>query len=137
MATYTSTARTNYFRVKDDDAFNKWIKQFTGLEKIVHETQGTVGILFEDGVPNVRWETELIQGEEIESEVEIDFMEELGLYLADEEVAVLQEVGNENHRYVSGYAIAVNNKGERREISINRIYNLAKELGSKITHAEY
>lgn len=137
MATYTSTARTNYFRVKDVDAFNKWIKQFTGLDKIVHETQGTVGILFDDGVPNVRWETELIEGEEIESEVEIDFMEELGLYLADEEVAVLQECGSENLRYVNGYAIAVNNKGERREISINKIYDLAKELGSKITRAEY
>ena len=137
MATYTSTARTNYFRVKDVDAFNKWIKQFTGLEKIVHETQGTIGILFDDGVPNVRWKTELIKGEEIESEVEIDFMEELGLYLADEEVAVLQECGSENLRYVNGYAIAVNNKGERREISINKIYDLAKELGSKITRAEY
>ena len=137
MATYTSTARTNYFRVKDVDAFNKWIKQFTGLDKIVHETQGTIGILFDDGVPNVRWETELIEGEEIESEVEIDFMEELGLYLADEEVAVLQECGSENLRYVNGYAIAVNNKGERREISINKIYDLAKELGSKITRAEY
>ena len=137
MATYTSTARTNYFRVKDVDAFNKWIKQFTGLEKIVHETQGTIGILFDDGVPNVRWETELIEGEEIESEVEIDFMEELGLHLADEEVAVLQECGSENLRYVNGYAIAVNNKGERREISINKIYDLAKELGSKITRAEY
>ena len=137
MATYTSTARTNYFRVKDVDAFNKWIKQFTGLDKIVHETQGTVGILFDDGVPNVRWETELIEGEEIESEVEIDFMEELSLHLADEEVAVLQECGSENLRYVNGYAIAVNNKGERREISINKIYDLAKELGSKITRAEY
>ena len=82
-------------------------------------------------------ETELIEGEEIESEVEIDFMEELGLYLADEEVAVLQECGSENLRYVNGYAIAVNNKGERREISINKIYDLAKELGSKITRAEY
>jgi hypothetical protein len=137
MATYTSTARTNYFRVKDVDAFNKWIKQFTGLDKIVHETQGTIGILFDDGVPNVRWETELIEGEEIESEVEIDFMEELGLHLADEEVAVLQECGSENLRYVNGYSIAVNNKGERREISINKIYDLAKELGSKITRAEY
>ena len=138
MATYTSTARTNYFRVKDVDAFNKWIEQFSGLETIVHETQGTIGILFEDGVPNCRWETEkFADGSEHDVDVEVDFMEELGLHLADEEVAVLQEVGNENLRYVSGYSIAVNNKGERREISINHIYNLAKELGSKITHAEY
>ena len=138
MATYTSTARTNYFRVKDVDAFNKWIKQFSGLEKIVHETQGTIGVLFDDGVPNVRWETEKdADGNEQDVDVEIDFMEELGLHLADEEVAVLQEVGNENLRYVSGCAIAVNNKGERRQISIDNIYDLAKELGGNITKAEY
>jgi hypothetical protein len=136
MATYTSSARTNYFRVKDVDAFNKWIKQFSGLETIVQERQGTVGILFDDGVPTYRWGT--IEGDEIDfNEVEIDFMEELALHLADEEVAVLQEVGAENLRFVNGYAIAVNNKGERRDISLENIYDLAKELGSNITKAEY
>jgi hypothetical protein len=135
MATYTSSARTNYFRVKDVNAFNKWIKQFSGLETIVQERQGTVGILFDDGVPTYRWGT--IEGDEIDSEVEIDFMEELALHLADEEVAVLQEVGAENLRFVNGYAIAVNNKGERRDISLENIYDLAKELGSNITKAEY
>jgi hypothetical protein len=64
-------------------------------------------------------------------------MEELALHLADEEVAVLQEVGAENLRFVNGYAIAVNNKGERRDISLENIYDLAKELGSNITKAEY
>jgi hypothetical protein len=148
MATYTSSARTNYFRVKDVDAFNKWIKQFSGLETIVQERQGTVGILFDDGVPTYRWGTEPIEGDEIDltlpslptrmaDEVEIDFMEELALHLADEEVAVLQEVGAENLRFVNGYAIAVNNKGERRDISLENIYDLAKELGSNITKAEY
>jgi hypothetical protein len=136
MATYTSSARTNYFRVKDVNAFNKWIKQFSGLETIVQERQGTVGILFDDGVPTYRWGT--IEGDEIDfNEVEIDFMEELALHLADEEVAVLQEVGAENLRFVNGYAVAVNNKGERRDISLENIYDLAKELGSNITKAEY
>jgi hypothetical protein len=138
MATYFSTARTNYFRVKDVDAFNKWIEQFSGLETIVQETQGTVGILFDDGVPNERWETEKdADGTEQEVDVEIDFMEELAEHLADNEVAILQESGAEKLRYVNGYSIAVNNKGERREISINNIYDLAKELGTNITRAEY
>jgi hypothetical protein len=138
MATYFSTARTNYFRVKDVDAFNKWIEQFSGLETIVQEAQGTVGILFDDGVPNERWETEKdADGNEHDVDVEVDFMEELALHLADNEVAILQESGAEKLRYVNGYSIAVNNKGERREISINNIYDLAKELGTNITRAEY
>jgi len=136
--TYTSSARTNYFRVKDVDAFNKWIKQFSGLETIVQERQGTVGILFDDGVPNCRWETEKFDdGSEHDVDVEVDFMEELALHLADNEVAILQEAGAEKLRYINGYAIAVNNKGERRQISIDNIYDLAKELGSNITRAEY
>ena len=138
MANYYSSARTNYFRVKDVDAFNKWIKQFSGLETIVHETEGTVGVLFEDGVPFCRWETEKdADGNEHDVDVEVDFMEELALHLADNEVAILQEAGAEKLRYINGYAIAVNNKGERRQISIDKIYDLAKELGSNITRAEY
>ena len=131
MANYYSSARTNYFRVKDVDAFNKWIKQFSGLETIVHETEGTIGILFdgESGVPSFR---------EVDGDYEhLDFMEELALHLADNEVAILQEAGAEKLRYINGYAIAVNNKGERRQISIDNIYDLAKELGSNITKAEY
>lgn len=138
MATYTSMARTNYFRVKDVDAFNKWIKQLVGLDKIVHETEGTIGILFEDGVPIHRWEIKKdADGNDEDVGIDIDFMEELSLHLADEEVAVLQEIGNENIRFVSGHATAVNNKGQRREVNLNHIYDLAKELGSKITRAEY
>ena len=138
MANYYSSARTNYFRVKDVDAFNKWIKQFSGLETIVHETEGTIGVLFEDGVPRLRLETEkFADGSEHDVDVEVDFMEELALHLADNEVAILQEAGAEKLRYINGYAIAVNNKGERRQISIDKIYDLAKELGSNITRAEY
>jgi hypothetical protein len=140
MANYTSTARTNYFRVKDVDAFNKWIEQFGGIE-VVRKTIGLetgFGMLFDDGMPTVRWEIETdADGNEQEGDVEIDFMDELAEHLADDEVAIFQEAGAENMRYVNGYSIAVNNKGERREISINNIYDLAKELGTNITRAEY
>ena len=138
MANYYGSARTNYFRVKDVDAFNKWIEQFSGLEKIVHETQGTVGVLFDDGVPNCRWETEKdADGNEHDVDVEVDFMEELAAHLADNEVAILQEAGAEKLRYINGYAIAINNKKEVRSINLDGIYDLAKELGSNITKAEY
>lgn len=138
MANYYGTARTNYFRVKDADAFNKWIEQFSGLETIVHETQGTVGILFDDGVPNYRCKTEKdSEGNEQEVEIEVDFMDELAEHLADDEVAVLQEAGAEKMRYINGYAIAINNKKETKQINLDDIYVFAKELGKNITRAEY
>lgn len=138
MANYYCTARTNYFRVKDADAFNKWIEQFSGVETIVHKTQGTVGVLFDDGVPNCRWETEKdTDGNEHDVDVEVDFMDELAEHLADNEVAILQEAGAEKLRFINGYAVAINNKKETKQINLDDIYALAKELGSNITKAEY
>ena len=136
MANYYGTTRTNYFRVKDADAFNKWIEQFSGIEII--KKDGTVGLLFDDGMPTIRWETEDADGnEQNDVEVEIDFMDELAEHLADDEVAVLQEAGAEKMRYINGYAIAINNKKETKQINLDDIYALAKELGSNITKAEY
>jgi hypothetical protein len=140
MANYTSTARTNYFRVKDVDAFNKWIEQFGGIE-VVKKTIGLetgFGMLFDDGVPNERWETEKdADGNEHDVDVEVDFMEELAEHLADDEVAIFQEAGAENMRYVNGYTIAINNKKEVRSINLDDIYEVAKQLGKNITKAQY
>ena len=136
MANYYGTTRTNYFRVKDADAFNKWIEQFSGIEII--KKDGTVGLLFDDGMPTIRWVTQKEEnGDEKDVEVEIDFMDELAEHLADDEVAVLQEAGAEKMRYINGYAIAINNKKETKQINLDDIYALAKELGSNITKAEY
>jgi hypothetical protein len=61
----------------------------------------------------------------------------IGNHLKDGEVCVLMETGAEKYRYLSGWAIAFNNKGETRRVDITDIYNLAKELGTGITQAEY
>ena len=132
MANYYSSARTNYFRVKDVGAFNAWFKEFEegGGAELVNE-ENTFAILFdqESGVPSSRQ-----NGDDFD---EIDFMSELSEHLADDEVAILQESGAEKLRYIVGYAVAINNKGERRKISIDGIYDLAKELGKNVTQAEY
>ena len=47
------------------------------------------------------------------------------------------EAGHEKLRYISGYAEAINAKGERRTVSLSDIYGLARELGSNITEATY
>lgn len=136
MANYYSTSRTNYFRVKDNDAFNKWAEQFDGIEII--EKDGTVGLLFDDGMPTIRLVTQKEEnGDEEDVEVEIDFMDELAEHLADEEVAIFQEAGAEKMRYVSGHAIAINNKKDVRGVTLDDIYTLAKELGKNVSRAEY
>lgn len=129
MATYFGTARTNYFHVKDKLAFDAFIENFYGIDVVTKDgdSTGFIALLFEDGPPS--WDPD--------TEDEIDFMDELAPHLADGSVAIMMEAGAEKLRYVNGYAIAINNKGERKDISLNAIYDLAKELGTEVTLAEY
>ncbi len=134
MANYYEKARTNYFKVKDIAAFNDWVNKFTGLDVVVQKQEGTVSILFdeESGVPSFYYD-------ENDQEIEVDFMEELAKHLADDSVAVLEAVGSEKCRYLNGYAVAVNNKGESVSINLDMIYELAKQkFGAKeISKAMY
>lgn len=136
MANYYETARTNYFRVKDEAAFRAFMDTVPGSEVHGSSTKpGMFCVLFtEDGVSSSRF------NEETEDWDEFDFMEELAPHLADKSIAVLEATGAEKLRYVCGYAVAINNKGERISININEIYKLAtEEFGSdtEITEACY
>ena len=132
MANYYSSARTNYFRVKDVDAFNAWVKEYEDNYRVeVVDKEDTFAILFdsESGVPTSC---------EVDGKYDdIDFMGELSKHLADDEVAILHEAVAEKLRYINGFAIAINNKAERRVINLDDIYVHAKELGKNVTLAQY
>lgn len=128
MANYYESARTNYFKVKDPVAFRAFIETFCNIELVVDDSDGSFCLLFEEGVPSSR--SVVVNG--VEDDEEIDLMSELGRYLADGSVAVLKSSGAEKLRYIGGYAVAVNNKGEQVSISIESIYDLAKGLGDNI-----
>ena len=121
MANYTASARSNYFRVKDEDAFQR---EMDGVPNIkchrdkdgrfmIHETMG-------EGWPGFRYD------EETDEEVEIDVAEIVYPHLADGEVAILMESGHEKLRYVTGYAVAINQRGERRSLNLSDIYEQAR-----------
>lgn len=140
MANWYGSARSNYFKVKDPEAFKAAMKP---LEVEVWEgsDRGTLGDatgMFAlggadeyGGWPSSRWD------EEADDSVEIYLQDIIAEHLADGEVAVLVEVGAEKLRYLTGSAVAFNNKGEERRVSIDDIFTLAKELGPNITAAAY
>ena len=66
-----------------------------------------------------------------------DIMDVVAKHLVDDWVAIFMESGAEKVRYVSGYAVAVNNKGGRETVSLHSIYPLAATLGTYATEAEY
>jgi len=55
-----------------------------------------------------------------------------------DEIAVVMEAGAEKHCYVGGWAVAINSKGERAQVTLHDIYALAaKKFGVEPTAASY
>lgn len=127
MANYSSSSRSNYFRVKDRAAFDAWAAK-RDLE-VFPEQDGLLGFGDNTG--------EGFQSFDPETDEEVDILTELSAHLADGSVAIIMSAGSENLRYVSGFAEAINSKGERKLITLDQIYELAKGLGTEITRAEY
>ena len=131
---YNEKARTNYFKVKDMDALQRFVR-IAGA----YITAGSGG---DDGIRE-RWEKDkglrvaIIASEGIppegfdkdeDDDVEIDFAAAVCDFLADDEILILQGSGSEGMRYMTGWATAFNNKGETTMIDINDIYAKAAEF---------
>lgn len=142
MANYYATARSNYFAVTDEKTFREWaaalgltVLEPTHRDKVADGVR-RFGIAPGDGDGSGGWPTSIYHEDTDECE-DIDVSELLAAHLANDEVAVLMEVGNEKLRYVSGSAVAVNNKGKFVLMELNDIYHKARRLGKNITMAEY
>lgn len=135
MANWVGISRSNYFHVKDVEAFSKFVA-CTGIDAF-SDDQGRYAVAAEvDGF----WPSSIFKCYEDETEdyEDIDFVDELATHLADGEVAVLMTAGAEKLRYVTGYAIAVKNDGSTITVDINNIYdNVLDAWGIVPSRAEY
>ena len=136
MANYESAARSNRFRVKDEQQFQAWVEQFGNI-RAEPEGSGVYVLLETDGAgwPFYRELEEPLtrqtaDGLEVtEWEEEIDFPAELSEHLAEGEVTVLEEAGHEKLRYVAAHAVAVNHKGETLHVDLDDIYEKVRAAG--------
>lgn len=131
MANWIGSARSNYFQVKNEAAFREWAGK-----RDLHVMEGTkgeppepsFGVYSEDeygGWPSFDQELEDETGDG-----RIDLASELATHLKDGEVAVLEEVGAEKLRYLTGVAVAINHTGKIVVVSIDDIYlKAADEFG--------
>lgn len=133
MANYYASARSNYFRVKDDDAF---LDAMTPFEVEASKDNDGRWLLIDVSGDANGWPF-VVFDEATDEYEDIHFPEVVAPHLADGEVCILMEVGREKLRYLSGYAIAFNNKGEEKRVSLNDIYELATDLGTNITDCTY
>lgn len=138
MANFYGQARSNYFAVKDEEAFRTAIAELP-IRLIEKKNEADDTNLFgfldadEDGQADV-WS---IWDEVKEEQVEIDWSEFFKKHLADDWVAVIISVGWEKYRYFQGDVVAFNNKGESKTINLDTIYEIVGDLGANVTHASY
>lgn len=146
MANYYATSRSNYFQVKDREAFEKAMEPF---DVSVHfELRAAPGdthpksplpddapvapyvcLLWNEGdqagISHQVWDDDAADGEG--DFVEVDFFQLISSHLVEGSVAVFKEAGAEKFRYVVGYAVAVNHLGETVVINTDDIYAQAAE----------
>lgn len=130
MANYDGYGRSNYVKVKDLDKFKELCNTY-GLMFV--DDGERVGFLADEGEPN-----SFVYGKEIGDEKELPyFLDEFAKLLEDEEVLIWMHVGHEKLRYLVGYTVAINNKGETHKIDINDIHEQALILGKNVTQCTY
>jgi hypothetical protein len=117
MADWWGFSRSNYFKVKDKEAFLAWLSDI-GEVSVLHEDHDSIAITGENfgGWPTCR-------GDDCEP---FDFAEELSGFLLDGEIAVLIEAGAEKLRYITGVAVAIDSGGKRTELVLSDIYDQAE-----------
>lgn len=110
MANYVPYVRSNYFKVKNIKAFKSFIDEFDMrfISKKTIDEEVLVGFYIEDdsSIPESRYD------EESAEDMEFNFYKELSTHLEEGWVAEIREIGFEKMRYLTGYSVAVNHKGE-------------------------
>jgi hypothetical protein len=134
MANYEATARTNYFKVVDEEKFRSYCEQYEfGVITSRNEEGETLygfEVVKEGGVPTSYFDRE--KNEDVES----DPLTELAEHLHPGHVAIYTEVGHEKTCYLNGFASAINSQGETATIHLDEIMELAAGLGEFITRCE-
>jgi hypothetical protein len=139
MANHYGTARSNYFRVKDPDAFKAAMGAIPGLGVWERQIGGNgenvlyFGVYEDDGDASGFWPSN-----NHETDEEIDVFGIVASHLQEDQVAVFMRSGAEKMRYITGAATAVNAKGEQVSVDLDDIYELSRaEWGITPTTATY
>ena len=121
MATHESVGRTNSVAVRDVPALETLLSD-SGIELVYERGGSRVALIDGEGTD---W---TLRDEDSDDETFLPDV--IAGHLAAGQVAVFQRVGHEGMRYVTGAAIAVNDKGDRVVLGLDDIYEqAAKQFG--------
>ncbi len=137
MANYYASARTNYFAVTDLEAFRADIESKTSSVDVISQEKDGLTLVALLGSDDDGGGFPFEYQDEDGDYVELDWAEIFKAHLEDGWVAIIMESGAEKLRYIAGYAVAYNSKGETVSLNLDDIYDKAKSIGTHITHATY
>lgn len=140
MADWTGVARSNWFAVKNIDEFRFEVEQLT--DEVTVNTSNRPGkenyvTLLADSWDG-SWPMTTKDGD-----VVIDWAGRISPHLVPGHICVIQEVGYEKLRYMTGWSLAINSNGDTVRIDIDDIIDKAitelKIAGveTHVTAAEY
>lgn len=135
MANYESVTRTNYFRVTDEKRYEELYNRLRGYADQIYPfdkktEDGTILHGF-GSYGEIEYYPPELENEEDCDSTDLDihnFYRELQKILPDNEVFILEQIGDENLRYLTAYAHLVTNKEIRQIVLHEEIKNMAKEL---------
>lgn len=124
MADWTGHARSNYFRVKNVDAFIAFINSIPGVAFWTKEMNGTYFAIFADTTGHGGWpDTRDVEDQDDNCYGMESLADDLVQYLAENEVAILMEIGNEKLCYLTFRSTAVTWDGRRIDLDSEEIYD--------------
>lgn len=119
MANYNCTIRTNYFHVKDEDAFKALMARVYGEEDAVQlfedkDEQGrpVFGFGSYGGIAGVK-NAMCDEDDDLDESAYDEFIDELKKLVAEDDAIIILESGNEKLRYITGQAHIITSTEER------------------------
>lgn len=136
MANWIGSARTNYFSVKDVEAFKSWAR---AASLVVFEKDGRFGVYSEDEYGG--WPSIVFDDDATDVHRDFDIADELASHVAEGEIVVCFEAGAEKLRYITGNTIAFKvtaDGADKISLALDDIYGLAaSKWGHEPSKAEY
>lgn len=134
MANWYGQARSNYFKVKDIEAFKEALSPVE-IEVSYSPENDNCMIMSNDEYGG--WPSQYYD-EDIGDSVDFELTTIVAQHLVEGQVCVLIETGAEKLRYLSGHSVAFDHSGETVYVSLDDIYAKAEEkFGITPTHASY
>lgn len=119
MANYTCKIRTNYFHVKDEEAFRALMARVYGEESTVQLFEDTdengkpvFGFGCNGGIAGVK-NAMCDEDDDVDETAYDEFIDELKKLVAEDDAIIILESGHENLRYITGQAHIITSTEER------------------------